>query len=132
MIDISDNDSLLYYKGYYSFVRYDVKDKILYGRILGISDLVDFHSDNSKSIEDEFHRAVDDYIEFCKEIGKNAEKSLYDGIDHKTRFQDFLEKYPNARIIYGTNTPAVCCSYIGYCNDCNGHTDCGDCWNEPV
>lgn len=51
----------------------------------------------------------------------------------RTRFQDFLEKYPNAPIgTYGT--PEVCCIDLGYCkNDCDLFKgNCVDCWNMPV
>ena len=48
--------------------------KALHGKIEGINDLVDFDSENAREIENEFHAAVDDYLEFCAELGKTPEK----------------------------------------------------------
>ena len=48
--------------------------KILYGKIEGIRDLVNFECDDFQFLEKEFHAAVDDYIEFCKEVGKEPDK----------------------------------------------------------
>lgn len=67
------------YKGYTAKSEYSPKDRIFYGKILGISDLVDFQSENAKELEHEFHRAVDDYLEFCEEIGKEPQKE-YSGL----------------------------------------------------
>ena len=41
--------------------------------------MVDFQSENSKDLEEEFHKAVDEYLEFCKEIGKEPQKE-YNGL----------------------------------------------------
>lgn len=67
------NGDLLYYKGYSAKPEYSATDRIFYGKILGISDLADFQSENAKELEDEFHKAVDDYLAFCKEIGKEPQ-----------------------------------------------------------
>ncbi len=73
------NSDLLKYKGYSARPEYSVEDRIFYGTILGISDMVDFQAENAKDLEDEFHKAVDDYLEFCAEIGKKPEKE-YSGL----------------------------------------------------
>ena len=69
-------NNILEYKGYYTEINYDQKDRILFGKIEGIRDLVDFHSEDANEIEDEFHNAVDDYLSFCNEIGKTPEKAF--------------------------------------------------------
>ena len=68
------NSDLLHYKGYSARPEYSAEDRIFYGTILGISDMVEFQSENAKDLEDEFHQAVDEYLEFCKEIGKDPQK----------------------------------------------------------
>ena len=73
------NSDLLHYKGYSARPEYSASDHIFYGTILGISDMVDFQSENAKDLEGEFHKAVDDYLEFCKEIGKEPQKE-YSGL----------------------------------------------------
>lgn len=64
----------LEYKGYHAKVEVDLDAGILYGKIEGIRDLVNFESETLENLESEFHLAVDDYLEFCKEVGKNPEK----------------------------------------------------------
>lgn len=68
-------NGVLRYKGYYAKPAYDPEDQIIYGKILGIDDLVDFYSENAKDVEKEFQKAVDDYLDFCKEIGKEPQKA---------------------------------------------------------
>lgn len=67
--------NILEYKGYFTKIEYNSEDKALYGKIEGIADLVTFESTDAGEIEKEFHNAVDDYLDFCKEIGKDPDKS---------------------------------------------------------
>lgn len=62
------------YKGYHTKVEFDVETFTLRGKIEGINDYVDFEASNIANIEEEFHNAVDDYLKFCEEVGKNPEK----------------------------------------------------------
>ena len=62
------------YKGYCTKVEFDSEDCILYGKIEGISDFVDFYCESANEVKLEFEKAVDDYLEFCKENGKVPEK----------------------------------------------------------
>jgi predicted HicB family RNase H-like nuclease len=73
------NNDLLRYKGYSARPEYSAEDRIFYGKVLGINDLVDFQSENAKDLEDEFHKAVDDYLAFCQEVGKEPERE-YSGL----------------------------------------------------
>lgn len=66
--------NILEYKGYHTTIEFDSETYILRGKIEGINDFVNFESDNPKAIEQEFHAAVDDYLEFCKEVGKEPDK----------------------------------------------------------
>ncbi|MBD9242374.1 MAG: type II toxin-antitoxin system HicB family antitoxin [Ruminococcaceae bacterium] len=68
--------NVLRYKGYSARPEYSAEDKIFYGKILGIDDLIDFYSDSAKEIENEFHAAVDDYLAFCEEVGKQPQKEF--------------------------------------------------------
>lgn len=68
------DNGVLEYKGYHTKIEYSAEDHVLYGKVEGISDLVNFESESAEEIEDEFHKAVDDYLEFCKESGKNPDK----------------------------------------------------------
>ena len=46
------NGNILEYKGYYTKVEYSAEDKVLYGKIEGIKDLVNFESESPEKIEE--------------------------------------------------------------------------------
>lgn len=66
--------NILEYKGYHAKIEFDSEDLVLRGKIEGIKDLVNFESADISTVEEEFHAAVDDYLEFCKEVGKEPDK----------------------------------------------------------
>lgn len=67
-------NNVLKYKGYYTRIEYDTEGLVLRGKIEGINDLVTFECEDTKKVEEEFHKAVDEYLDFCKEVGKTLEK----------------------------------------------------------
>lgn len=62
------------YKGYHTKIEFDAESKTLRGKIEGINDYIDFEASDILNIKLEFHAAVDDYLEFCKEVGKDPER----------------------------------------------------------
>lgn len=58
------------YKGYIGSIEYDLEDELLYGKLSNIEDLVNYHASNILELEKHYHEAIDDYIEFKKEVGK--------------------------------------------------------------
>lgn len=62
------------YKGYTAKVEYDYEDNIIVGKIIGIVDSITFETSSTQEIEQEFRNAVDDYLEFCREVGKSPDK----------------------------------------------------------
>ena len=66
--------NLMEYKGYHTKIEFDAESMSLRGKIEGINDYIDFEAEDISNIEKEFHAAVDDYLEFCKEVGKDPEK----------------------------------------------------------
>ncbi len=76
MVIIMNN--ILKYKNYYTKIEFVADSKTLFGKIEGIQDLVTFESDDIKCIEEEFHKAVDEYLEFCEEVGKIPDRT-YNG-----------------------------------------------------
>lgn len=66
----------LEYKGYHARIEFDYESHVLFGKIDGIQDLVTFESDSGNSIALEFQKAVDDYLAFCEEVGKEPEKEF--------------------------------------------------------
>lgn len=66
--------NMLEYKGYHTRIEFDANTMSLRGKIEGINDFIDFETEDISDIEEEFHKAVDDYLEFCVEVGKEPEK----------------------------------------------------------
>lgn len=66
--------SVMEYKGYCTKIEFDADARLLHGKIEGINDLVTFECEDAAQIEAEFHKAVDDYLNFCQEVGKQPEK----------------------------------------------------------
>jgi predicted HicB family RNase H-like nuclease len=60
----------LKYGGYEGSVLFSAEDKLLHGKILGIRDLVSYEGTTVRSLEKNFREAVDDYLLFCKQEGK--------------------------------------------------------------
>lgn len=67
--------NILKYKNYYTKIEFSSEDNLLFGKIEGIADLISFETDNASEVENAFHEAVDDYIEFCNQVGKEPNKS---------------------------------------------------------
>ena len=53
------------YKGYVGTVEYSQKDGCLFGRIVGIQDIVSYEGESVTAIQQAFEDAVDDYLEHC-------------------------------------------------------------------
>jgi predicted HicB family RNase H-like nuclease len=61
-------------KGYHGSVEFSIEDDCLHGRVLGIGDIITYEGNSVKEIKIAFKEAVDDYLQLCKELGKNPEK----------------------------------------------------------
>jgi len=64
------------YKNYHGSVEVSLEENIVHGKILFIDDLVSYQSDTPNGIYNAFKEAVDDYIETCKSVGKEPQKSF--------------------------------------------------------
>lgn len=63
------------YKNYVGSVEFSEKDCVFFGKVLGIHSLISYEGSTAKELIDDFHNAVDTYLEECKQAGKNPEKS---------------------------------------------------------
>lgn len=68
-------NDLLKYKDYFATVEYHAEDEVFYGRVLAITDLVSFEGASVKELKKAFKEAVEDYLESCKELGKDPDKT---------------------------------------------------------
>jgi len=65
---------MMTYKEYYGSVHYSDEDRVFYGKIEFVRALVSYEGTDVKSLRQAFEEAVDDYLDTCKEQGKDAEK----------------------------------------------------------
>ncbi len=66
---------VLSYKGFIGSVHFNAEDKVFHGKIEGVDDLVTFEGKSVDALIKAFHEEVDDYIELCKEQGKEPLRS---------------------------------------------------------
>lgn len=59
------------YRGYKGNFEYNKEDNLYHGKILGIDDFVNYAGYDLTELYHSFKKAIDDYIEFKKEVGKN-------------------------------------------------------------
>ena len=68
--------NIVKYKGYIGTVEYSPDDKVLYGKIEHINDLVTFEAKTANDLEKNFRATVDDYIETCRQLNKEPQKTF--------------------------------------------------------
>ena len=57
------------YKGYAARIEFDAHDRIFFGRLAGIQDIVTFHGETVDELEAAFKEAVDHYLAACAKLG---------------------------------------------------------------
>jgi predicted HicB family RNase H-like nuclease len=66
------------YKGYTARIEFDALDRIFFGRLAGIRDIITFHGETVDELETAFKEAVDDYLATCARLG-DAPNRPYSG-----------------------------------------------------
>ncbi|KPU43926.1 HicB family protein [Oxobacter pfennigii] len=66
--------NFIHYRDYIGSVEFSEEGEIFHGKVIGIKDLISFEGDSVKSLIEDFHNAVDEYLEFCEQNGKLPEK----------------------------------------------------------
>jgi predicted HicB family RNase H-like nuclease len=64
---------MMSYKGYTGKVEYDNEAGIFHGEIIGLRDVVTFRGTSVKELQKSFRESIDDYLDFCKRMGKPAD-----------------------------------------------------------
>jgi len=65
---------MLQYRGYKAKVDVNQETGKLYGKVLDIADEIPFEGETFKAVEQEFHKSIDAYLEFCSKLGKEPAK----------------------------------------------------------
>lgn len=66
----------LEYKEYIGTIQFSAEDRVFYGKLEAINDLVTFEGVSVDELESNFKESVDDYLETCKDLGKVPEKTF--------------------------------------------------------
>lgn len=67
--------NLIEYKGYIGSIEFSQEDELFYGKVQGIRALISYEGTNAQELIEDFHEAVDSYLESCQENGKAPEKA---------------------------------------------------------
>jgi predicted HicB family RNase H-like nuclease len=86
------------YNGYIGSIEYSSEDKCFFGKLEMIDDLITFEAVSAEELEDNFHQAVDEYIQTCRELNREPQK-VYKGVFniriepelHKKVYQEALK-----------------------------------------
>ena len=63
------------YKGYVGSVEFSEEDALFFGKVLGVRALISYEGENARDLVEDFHSAVDDYLELCAAEGVEPEKA---------------------------------------------------------
>lgn len=71
-------NNVMEYKGYMGTVEYSDKDRVLFGKVLGIKGLISYEGESVDNLRIDFEEAIDDYLQMCAEKNIEPEK-IYKG-----------------------------------------------------
>ncbi len=114
---------MMEYKGYLAEVAFDEEAQILHGEVVNTGDVITFQANGIAALEEEFHKSVDVYLEFCPQADRaGAEtpegQSLFSqGIQELTRYSSRRVAGTKQRRRYGakhatTKTPVNALQWI--------------------
>ncbi|MDR2934554.1 MAG: type II toxin-antitoxin system HicB family antitoxin [Candidatus Adiutrix sp.] len=64
----------LNYKGYAGSIEFSEDDAVFHGKVTGLKSLITFEGASVADLTADFHNAVNEYLAFCAETGKQPEK----------------------------------------------------------
>ena len=67
--------NVMRYKDYYAEVAFDSSADSFHGRVIGMSDVIDFYGPSIRDLRKEFKKSVENYLAWCKEEGAEPEKT---------------------------------------------------------
>ena len=67
-------NNIMKYKGYRASASYSEEDGCFIGKVLGIEDTLIFDGDTVSELKQMFHESIDDYLEMCRETGKQPDR----------------------------------------------------------
>ena len=67
-------NGMMEYKGYHAKIEYSPEDETFVGRVFGVADTLVFDGQSIEELRTMFHASIDDYLELCREIGKEPDR----------------------------------------------------------
>ncbi len=68
-------ENFMHYRGYTAQVEYSAEDGLFVGEVLGLKhSIIGFHGESVKELTEDFHNAMDFYLECCAEDGRKPER----------------------------------------------------------
>jgi len=71
---IGDDMNIFHYKAFIGSIEANAEDKVLHGKLLYITDLVTYEATTLTGLENEFKKAVNDYLATCKQLNREPMK----------------------------------------------------------
>ena len=87
------------YKSFIGSIQFRAAEKIFFGKIEGINDLVTFEGKTVDRLISSFHEAVDDYLELCKMKKKDPHKSFKGSFNVRVNPQIHARAYHTAKAL---------------------------------
>jgi predicted HicB family RNase H-like nuclease len=72
------------YKGYTGQVKIDVEENMLCGHVVDIKDVITFKGSTVEEVHKAFEDSVDDYLEWCQELGEEPNKPFSGKLPFRT------------------------------------------------
>ena len=69
-------DNMMEYAGYHARIEYSGEDRCFVGKVFGIADTLVFDGQTVEELEEAFHCCVDDYLELCREEGRQPDREF--------------------------------------------------------
>ena len=85
------------YKGYTAHIEIDETAGILFGKVLDIKDVITFKGTTVAEVEQEFYNSVDDYLEWCAELGEEPDKPFSGKLPFRTTVERHRQIYLAAK-----------------------------------
>ena len=111
-------NNIMEYKGYIGSVEFSETDGVLFGKVQGIRSLISYEGRSVRELLEDFHAAVDDYLDLCREEGSEPEvaykgsfnvrlgselhkrAALY-AMAHQQSLNSFVEEAVREKLSYG-------------------------------
>lgn len=65
---------MMKYKEYVAKVEYDEEADLLHGEVINIRDVITFQGRSVDELHQAFEASVEDYLEYCEELGEKPDK----------------------------------------------------------